>query len=241
MRHTICTKKGFLWGLVLSLTTVSFVVPAAQSEPLGTTRAQEALALARHAAISRRHGHLVKSCELFTRAMRLTPTWAVAQLEVGRCLRLLGDPERKALGHLRKALKWYPQWSLVHVEVGRLAEDRGQHKDAIRAYRRASRLTPVDIRAVDGLARYARRDGGLPALVRVRRLVHRMPHSVAAWRKLADIAEAQKAYTEAEKAWMEIVKRSQYTKRAAAGMARFALRAGRHKALLKAKKLLQKR
>ena len=97
---------------------------AAHAEADGATKAAaRALEAARQGALARRRGDIASACQAFEHAVHLTPTWAVAQLELGRCYRLLGDPRGKARSHLELAKKWLPDWSLVHIELGRLMED----------------------------------------------------------------------------------------------------------------------
>jgi tetratricopeptide (TPR) repeat protein len=190
-------------------------------------KAARALEEARSGALSRRNGDIVGACRAFERAVDLTPTWAVAQLELGRCYRLLGDPKGSALTHLNLALKWLPKWSLIHIELGRLAEDNRRLDAAGAAYGKAETLAAADIRAAGGAARLAPHSSGSARLIRLRRLLNRQPGNLALLHELALNAEAVSSMDEAQEALVKILKRSRYPKRAAARLVRFGKRTGR--------------
>ena len=217
---------------VLSL-VLGLVAPAPLAYAVAPTQDKAALALkaAREGALSRRQGDLVKACRAFERAAELTPTWAVARLELGRCYRLLGDPNGSAAAHLKSALKWLPKWSLIHIELGRIAEDERRLEDAGKAYERAEELAPADIRAASGAARLASSPREAGQIARLRRILKRQPGNLALLRELADKTEARGAFAEAEAALVEILKRSQFRGRAAARLALFGERTKRSTAI----------
>ena len=227
-----------LW--VLGLIAASFGVSpeaSAQTDKVQDTQvavknnASLALEAARSGALARRNGEIVKACSSFERAVELTPTWAVAQMELGRCYRLLGDPKGVARSHLELALKWLPKWSLVHIELGRIAEDQRMPKIAGEYYAQAEQLAAADIRAAGGSARLAPASSPAAKLVRLRRIIQRQPNNLALLGELAKLAESISALDEAERALRTIVKLSRYPKRSAARLVRFGKRTGRSEAV----------
>ncbi len=202
-------------------------------------KAEQALLAARRGALARRAGDLASSCRAFDRAVKLAPNWAVAQLELARCLRLLGAPRAQAERHLALALRWYPRWSLVHIELGKLSEDHGLRARAHAAYRRAVALEPADVRGQAGLVRsFANRRA--PALLRyLKRLLARQPNDIAVWRRLAVVYEARKQLVQAEHALRQVLARSRHPAAAAAALGRFGVRTGRPAAVQTARKLLK--
>jgi tetratricopeptide (TPR) repeat protein len=203
-------------------------------------KATRALEKARAGALARRNGDIVGACRAFEGAVELTPTWAVAQLELGRCYRLLGDPKGSALTHLNLALKWLPAWSLIHIELGRLAEDNRRLDAAGVAYSKAESLAAADIRAAGGAARLAPHNSGSARLIRLRRILKRQPGNLALLHELAVNAEAVSAFDEAQDALVKILERSRYPQRAAARLVRFGQRTGRLEAQKIGKNLLSK-
>src|SRR5690606_34583792 len=136
----------------------------------------------------KRDGRWMSACDLFDEAARLTPSWGLARCELAQCLRLSGDLDGRAAEHIAAAERDI-QPPPIYSEMGRIAEDAGGRAAAIAAYERALALEPAEVRAQTGLVRLVdARDRD--ALARLEAYVTRYPSDVAAWRKLAEIAEA---------------------------------------------------
>lgn len=225
--------------LVMLIAATLQALPASASAEAAPNKASLALKAARKGALARQRGDLVKACRSFERAVALTPTWGIAQLELGRCYRLLGDPEGLAKKHLLEALRWLPKWGLIHIELAKLAEDNRRMEAAGRAYREAEKLAPADVRAASGAARLAPMASSALRMVRLRRILKRQPHNLALINALAQEAESNGALAEAEGLLLRAMKQSRYPGQAAARLARFALRHQRKKALSAAKRVLK--
>ncbi len=186
----------------------------------------------------RQRGAIPEACAAFRQAVALTPSWGVAHFELGRCLRLLGDPQGQAAAELAEGAR---RGGAVHpgvlaLERGRLAEDRGDRAAAWEAYREAAASNPADMRAVVAAARTAPASAG--ALDRLRALVARQPSNLAAWTRIASLAEAAGRLDEAEAALRVVLARSAFPARAAAALGRFGLRHGRAGAIAAARAAL---
>lgn len=191
-------------------------------------------------ALALRDGDLDLACRRFGNAVALTPTWAMARYELGRCLRLVGDPDGDAEEHLRIAADGLPDRGVVRLEMAKLLEDQGRPKEARKWYREALVLSPADVRADAGAARIfppKAADKALPALRRVQR---RLPGELAWWSRLAEAAEGAGLLDEAEEALRRLLEASADRGRAAARLALFGRRTGREKAVQAAAKALSR-
>ncbi len=210
------------------------------TEPAGAgeDRATRALAEVGEGALALRSGRLVAACESFGRAVHLTPTWAMARLEYARCLRLLGDPRGEAPAHLEVVLAALADRAAPFVERAHYEEDAGRMTEAFAAYRQAESLSRGDPETEAGLARCAATSAGLTTLERVRRASRGSPALLAAWWRVAEVAEAVGFLDEAELALRYLVDHSTAPKRAAAALAAFARRTARPAAMQRARGVL---
>ncbi len=152
----------------------------------------------------------------------------MARLELGRCLRVLGDPSGDAAEHLRVAAQYMPDRAAVPMEQAQLAQDAGDAAAARAHWEAAARLTPADVRVIGALALSPPpAEGAAATLARLRQLVARSPVNLAAWRRLAEVAEAAGALDEAEAALRAVLERSANRRAAAAALGRFGTRHGR--------------
>lgn len=230
--HLSARRATWLVGLALVLACPP-VRAASPDDP-----ASRALAAVGEGALALRTGSLVAACDAFARAVRFTPTWAMARLEYARCLRLLGDPRGEAGAQLDAALETLSDRAAPWTERGHQAEDRGALDAACEAYRRAESLAPGDAEAQAGVVRCATIDQGLTTLERVRRASRGSPALLAAWWRVAEAAEALGLYDEAELALRYLVDHSAAPKRAAVALADFGARHGRHAAVQRARQVL---
>ncbi|MGM0574564.1 MAG: tetratricopeptide repeat protein [Myxococcota bacterium] len=219
-------------ALVLAPTGVG----AADEEPDAATRALEQVG---QGAVDLRKGRLLDACAHFRRAVDLTPTWAMAHFELGRCLRLVGDPAGEARAHLEEAVERLPDRPLLWIELARLEEDQGHREAALEAWREALGLSPADARVGDALARLAPAGEGAPTLERLRRKTRRSPSDAAAWRRLAEVAESMGALDEAEEALEHLLELAADPRSAAAALGRFGLRHDRPGAVRRARGALR--
>lgn len=211
---------------------------AGAPDPGAPNAATRAYRKAQEGTILRHQGQLIDACEAFRDAVALTPSWGVAHFELGRCLRLLGDPHGRAADELAEGAR---RGGAVHpgvlaLERGRLAEDRGDKATAWDAYRAAVTSNPADMRAVVAAARTA--PAGEGALARLRALVRRQPTNLAAWARVAALAEAAGRLDEAEAALRLVLERSAFPARAAAALGQFGLRQRRPAAVSAARAVL---
>lgn len=201
--------------------------PPTADAAAGEDPASEAARLFGEAVALEREHRFSEACPRFARAVELTPAFALARFELAQCLRMIGDLDGGAEGHLAASAAGLPA-APVLVERGRLAEDRGAYPLAISAYREALVAMPAEARAIAGLARLAEGRAGLP---RAQAFVDANPFSVAGWRKLAEVAEAARRYPLAEQALVEVVKLSSNKRAAAAALGAFGQRTGRASAV----------
>lgn len=204
----------------------------------GDDRATRALVAVGDGALALRSGRLVAACDAFERAVRLTPTWAMARLEYARCLRLLGDPRGEAPAHLEAALTALADRAAPYLEQAHREEDAGRMTEAFAAYRQAESLSRGEPEAEAGLVRCAPTSAGLSTLERVRRASRGSPALLAAWRRVAEVAEAVGSLDEAELALRYLVDHSASPKRAASDLAAFSQRTGRSTAMQRARQVL---
>lgn len=189
-------------------------------------------------ALALRSGRLVEACEAFERAVAMTPTWAMAQLELARCLRLIGDPRGDAGQHLATALAALQDRPAPFLERGHRAEDAGDLEEACASYGEALSLDPGSAEAQAGLVRCVPIAAGLSTLERVRRASRGSPALLAAWWRVAEVAEALGFLDEADAALRYLIDHSAAPKRAAAALAAFAARHSRPSAMQRARQVL---
>ncbi len=198
--------------------------PAVPTTPVSTgADAAKAAEVFQQGMVLDREGKLGLACVAFAEAVRLTPAFGLARYELAQCLRLTGDIEGDALMHITEAekdLKRPP----VYIERGRILEDRGDLDGAAAAYKEALTLLAAEVRAQQGLAHVAEGADGKLALERLQIYTQSNPHDPAGWRKLAEIAEAQKKLPVAEQALVQLVTVAQNKKQAIAALHAFALR-----------------
>ena len=150
----------------------------------------------------RRSGALLAACRHFRFAVGLTPTWPMARYELGRCLRLIGDPLGDAGSHLKIAHLGLPGRIAAIMELGRLAEDRRDTKSARIWYREAVEIDPKASEPPLALARLGCSGAGIASFEHARRLVRADATDPAAHRALADASrdagfkeQAREAYS----------------------------------------------
>ncbi|MEZ4266799.1 MAG: hypothetical protein R3F39_10505 [Myxococcota bacterium] len=228
--------RGATLGSLLCL-TLAAPMAALGSAP-DDDRATRALAAVGEGALALRSGRLIEACDAFERAVRFTPTWAMARLEYARCLRLLGDPRGEAPAHLQAAIAALSDRPSPYVETGHQEEDAGRSAEACEAYRRAETLSPNDPEIEAGIVRCAATQAGLATLERVRRASRGSPALLAAWSRVAEVAEAVRFLDEAELALRYLVDHSASPKRAAAALAEFSRRHSRPAAMQRARQIL---
>lgn len=214
-----------LWAALSGALLTGVLPPAGVAHAGDTTRALEVVA---RGTVARAKGDLLTACAFFSEGVRLQPNWAAARFELGRCQRLLGDPDGTAQAHMAYAVQTMPNRPALRLELARLALDLGA-LDLAASTRRDAAETPPKGEAPRALEAWAM-SGPLKApetLVNLRWLAVRRPLDLAAWRRLAAVAEAQGALSEAEAAWWVIVDRSANPRAALAGLGRFARRHAR--------------
>ncbi|MFO0748904.1 MAG: hypothetical protein U1F43_25045 [Myxococcota bacterium] len=170
-----------------------------------------------------RDGKLAASCVLYAEAVRLTPVFGLARYELAQCLRLTGDIEDDALVHITEAEKDMKR-PPIYIERGRILEDRGDKDGAAAAYKEALTLLAAEVRAQAGLARVAEAADGKLALERLQVYTQSNPQDPAGWKKLAEIAEAQKKLPIAEQALLQLVECAKNKKQAIGALHAFAVR-----------------
>jgi len=181
-------------------------------------------------AVHLRNGDLFLACHWFRQGVDLAPTWPMARYELGRCLRMVGDPHAEADKHLKAAINAQPHRFAFRLAQARLVEDQGSVSMARTAYTKAARLSPDDVRGQDGLARLVRPTDGQVALERLRRFIRKHPLNLAGRALLAEVAEALGANDEAEAALRWLLERSRAPCSAATRLAAFGARTNRQKA-----------
>jgi AraC-like DNA-binding protein len=213
---------------------------AGETEPSarGDDRATRALAEVGEGALALRSGRLLAACDAFGRAVKLTPTWAMARLEYARCLRLVGDPRGEAPAHLEVALAALADRAAPFVERAHQEEDAGRMLEAFGAYRQAEILARNDPEAEAGLVRCSATTAGITTLERVRRASRGSPALLAAWWRVAEVAEAVGFLDEAELALRYLVDHGASPKRAAAALAAFSQRTSRPAAMQRARQVI---
>ncbi len=210
---------------------------ALASGPDGAGRALQAF---EGGAAAMAQGRLVDACVAYDKAVRLTPTWALARLELGRCARLMGDPAGVADLHLRRAATAMADRAVVHLERGLAAEDLGRTRHAREHFRRAASVAPTDPRVTPALARVVSdRRVGVVELEHLRRLVASQPEELAAWRQLADVSERVGALDEAERALRHVLESARDKAGAAVALARFGARTDRPAAVEEGRRALR--
>lgn len=240
MQSVVALRRLFF----LTFAVFLFLGPPTASSASGEKRtlraADAALQAARQGALARKRGDLAASCRAFSKAVQLTPKWALAQLELGRCLRLLGAPYSHMSRHLELALRWFPGWSLVHIEAGLAAEDSGLKSVARASYRKALTLNPKDIRAQAGLTRVSPTLPLDAQITHLKSFLRRHPHSIAATRQLARALEKKGAFDQAETLLRQVLRQSRHKTAAAAALGKFGQRTGRPLAIETAQKALKR-
>ena len=231
MHRCLSRKARELFCVFGAAAALSMATPPARAVPERTATA--ALKAVARGALARRAGDLLGACAAFREAMRLTPTWAAANFEFGRCLRLLGDPWQTADDHLRQAVRTLPDRPVLRLELAKQARDRGDLSSALATYRKVAALVPRDVDAAEGVAML-----GPPSdetAKRLERLIAHQPLNLGVWRRLAEVYEKLGRLAEAEAALEIIVKRSVNRGASAAALGRFGVRTGRKSAIDAAK------
>jgi len=144
----------------------------------------------------------------------------MAHLELGRCLRLLGDPLGDAQAHLETARLGLPGRRVVIMEMGRLAEDQGDVETARDWYRRAAELDEGSQEPTLALARLGCVGAGLASFEHARRLVRANGLDPAARRALASAASAAGFKEQANEAFTWLATRARPSWRSKAAQAR---------------------
>ena len=168
----------------------------------------------------RRAGDLLDACRHFRFAVGLTPTWPMARYELGRCLRLIGDPLGDAGAHLEVARQGLPERIGAPMELGRLAEDRQDVKRARVWYRHAAEIDPESKEPTLALARLGCAGAGMASFEHARRLVRANGEDPAAHRALADASRAAGFKEQAREAYSWLLKNARPSWRAIAAEAR---------------------
>lgn len=213
--------------------------PAARAtDGRGSNRAERALSVLRDGAEALHGGRIARACDGFRRAVELTPTWGMARLELGRCLRLLGRPGEEAGRHLERALELLPERAVVRAELGRRACDRGRPEAARQWFQRALDRDPGRDGVRDALAGAIPETPTVATLERLRALTERRPAEVAAWRLRARVAEALGNLDEARRALERAVELARGPE-AAAALGRFGRRHDRPEAVARARGALE--
>lgn len=195
------------------------------------SNATRALRSVGQGAVHLRDGEIFLACYRFREAVDHSPTWPMARFELGRCLRLVGDPHKEAQKHLRVAIRDQPRRSAFHLAMARLTEDQGDHLAARLSYEAASRADAKARGVQQGLARQALEADGQVGLERLRRLVAREPHDRAARYLHSRIAESLGALDEAETSLRWLLDRSLDRCAASAALHAFGERQGRRSAM----------
>jgi tetratricopeptide (TPR) repeat protein len=172
----------------------------------------------------RSQGDVLPACRHFRYAVGLTPTWPMARLELGRCLRLLGDPLGDAAAHLEVARVGLPDRATVLMELGLLAEDRGDEKAARAWYRKTAELEKGSEAAELGLARLGLNGTGLASFEHARRLVRADPEDPAARRAFGEASAAAGFAEQALEAFSWLADRARPSWRAKAAKTRLERR-----------------
>jgi tetratricopeptide (TPR) repeat protein len=202
-----------LWATLLGVGgPADIVAPGAQVLEDSATRAMGHVS---EGTTLQRAGELLEACRHFRFAVGLTPTWPMARYELGRCLRLIGDPLGDAAVHLDVARLGLPGRIAAVMELGRLAEDRRDEKRARYWYRQAAESDPEAAEPRLALARLGCAGAGMASFEHARRLVRANGDDPAAHRALADASrsagfkeQARDAYTwllqQAHPSWRSI-------------------------------------
>lgn len=223
-------RSARVFATALAAALALAAAPAGATPPQGAAGEDAASAAARlfgeAVALEREH-RFGEACPRFAGAVELTPNFALARFELAQCLRMTGDLDAGAEGHLAASAADLPA-APVLVERGRLAEDRGAYPLAISAYREALVAIPAEARAIAGLARLAEGRAGVAI---AEAFVDANPFSVAGWRKLAEVAEAARRYPLAEQALLKVLELSSNKRAAAGALGAFGQRTGRASAV----------
>jgi len=207
-----------MWGALLGVASGVETSGSQASPPQdAATRAMRHVS---QGAQLRHHGDILAACRHFRFAVGLSPTWPMARLELGRCLRLLGDPLKDAAAHLEVAREGLPDRASVLIELGLLAEDGGEVKEARSWYRKAAELDVGAKGATLGLARLGFNGTGLVSFEHARRLVRADPADPAARRAFAEASMGAGFAEQAAEAFSWLVDRARPSWRARAAKAR---------------------
>jgi Flp pilus assembly protein TadD len=189
-----------LWATLLGVGSAQDV--ANSTAPVPEDRAERAMQHVSEGTKLRRSGELLEACRHFRFAVGLTPTWPMARYELGRCLRLIGDPLGDAGSHLEIAHRGLPGRIAAVMELGRLSEDRRDSKSARVWYREAVEIDPKASEPPLALARLGCSGAGIASFEHARRLVRADATDPAAHRALADASrdagfeeQAREAYS----------------------------------------------
>ncbi len=216
-----------------------------------------------------RDGDLTAACERFLAAAVLAPSWGIARYQAAHCVRVLGDfagspaprsdadptrglreqfagslaPRSDAgldpLAELAMAERLDVKRTPVYLEKARLLEDRGELAAASVAYREALAAQPAEVRAQQGAARTATTEGPRAALERLQGYVAAQPGDTAGWLELARLAEAQKKFAIADKAYEQAIVLARNKRRAIAALGAYGQRTHQNAVVERALKLLR--
>jgi len=231
---SVCMKIESRGRLLMTLVCacVAWGHGTAQAEDGGqVSNATRALRSVGQGAVHLRDAEIFLACYRFREAVDHSPTWPMARFELGRCLRLVGDPHNEAQKHLMVAIRDQPRRSTFHLAMARLNEDHGDHQGARGSYETASRADGKASGVEGGLARHALESDGQAGLQRLRRLIAREPHDRAARYLHARIAESLGALDEAEASLRWLLDRSRDRCAASAALHAFGERQRRRSAM----------
>ena len=222
--HDPGTMTGtFLHALALWATLMGVGGPGLHGDaPVGNVQdaATSAMQHVSEGTRLRRSGELLAACRHFRFAAGLTPTWPMARYELGRCLRLIGDPMGDAALHLEFARDGLPDRIGPLMELGRLAEDRQDKKRARHWYQAAVEADPKAKEPPLALARLGCIGAGMASFEHARRLVRADEHDPAARRALADASREAGFKEQAREAYGWLLNQARPSWRAIAAEAR---------------------
>ena len=210
-------------SLLHALALWAALLGAGSSHDVGVRGEDAATRAMRHVSEGsqlRRSGQLFDACRHFRFAVGLTPTCPMARYELGRCLRLIGDPLGDAQGHLQSAHEGLPMRMGPLMELGRLAEDRQDTKGARTWYQAAVEVDPKSQEPVLALARLGSVGAGMASFEHARRLVRANGDDPAARRSFADASRDAGFKEQAREAYSWLLSQARPSWRAIAAEAR---------------------
>ena len=187
-----------------------------------------------------RDGDLTAACERFLAAATLAPSWGIARYQAAHCARVLGDfGALDPIAELAMAERLDVKRTPVYLEKARLLEDRGDLAAASVAYREALAAQPAEVRGQQGAARTATTEGPRAAFERLQAYVAAQPGDTAGWLELAKLAEAQKKFAVADKAYEQAIAIARNKRRAIAALGAYGQRTRQNAVVDRALKLLR--